>query len=686
MAEMKKSWKFLVVLAILGGLYGAFPHIAARVIAGSSWQGVAPELTGDSLFYMTRAYRAIHGDIMGNPHYLTPYKNPSPSLTLVDSIEGIPYAFLPPFWAAALDTFLWNAIFALLLGILLLRLGFSRSMIILAWFIIATSMFRYMLRVGHTQIMFPYFLVFFILLLEAWRKDRVKTTGKHDALLLGLCAGLTPYLYTFLFQSVAVSLAVGVALAFLLRRRQLMRSFALSIGVMIAIATPNLFYLVGIMNFPGFGEAMNLMDGVRSHVPPPQIYFFGRWLLLLVAWSLALWLREARVERKKADAGKEEAAEPSLKDRVFTISVLSLVAFGVTLESIITGFDIFDPGYASWLVLLLLVLWSFPLWLREVRVARKKADVGKEEAAEPSLEDAVFTISMLSLGAFGVMMQMVITGIDIHTVGHINFFVLPLLLLGLVLFIGRSVRALFEKGFYAQKALLLLFLLVVAREIWSTIPPQFPHPYLNPSFYRSDSAGPQYVLRPAGNPQYIMPALQALRSLSGTQVIAAPEPLNAYIPLYTGQYVLFSYTDGGIYGAPDIVEIADRLFTSKLRQPLTRESVAEAYSHVEEVPNSLIAGRNELVRKLCAMVSRSPSCSTLVVAWPYSGDEEIDHPALFVYYQNIVRPNVVKYLLRFNVSQLVIDRRLPTPELLRGETPWYSDPYYAIYDVTQITR
>jgi len=606
--QVKKSWKFLLVLAIVGGLFGAFPHIAARVVAGVDWQGVAPELTGDGLFYMTRASKAIHGEITGNPYYVTPYNNPSPSFSAIDLVQGIPYAFLSPFWAATLNTFLWNGMFALMLGILLLRLGFSRRMIIFSWLIIALSMFKYMLRVGHTQIMFPYFLLFFILLLETWRKDRLGVAGKYDPVWLGLCAGLTTYLYTFLFQVVVVSLAVGVAAAFILRRKKLVRFFIVAIGTMVAVAIPYLFYLHGVTTFPAFGETMNLFAGVRSHFPSPQVYFYGRWLLLLVAWALLLWLME-------------------------------------------------------------------------VRMARKKTEVVSGETETPSLEDTVLTMAMVSLGTFGVMLENVIIGVDISGPPHANFFVLLLVPLGLVLFTGRSVRGLFEKGFYVQKVLLLICILIVAREVWSTLPPQFPEPYLQSSFYRPDSESP-IVKKPAGNPQYIMPVLEAIRSLPGAQVIAAPEPLNAYIPLYTGQHLLF-IPDGGLFSTTHTNESVDRLFTSKLGQILTREEVARAYDWVE-APNNELVGRDKLARKLCTMILRSPACSTLVVAHPYRGDGVINESAWFEYYQTKVRPNVLKYLHRFNVSQVVIDRRLSIPEILRGQTPWHQDQYYAIYDITSL--
>ena len=157
--QIKKSWEFLLVLAILGGLFGAHPYILARIVAGDAWQGVVPELASDNLYYMIRADRAVHGEVMGNPYYATTYDAPSPSFSFADGITGIPYAFLSPFWAAVWNAFLWNALFWLLLGVILTSFDYSRSVIVVSCFVVASSIFEYMIRVTNMQTIFPFFLL-----------------------------------------------------------------------------------------------------------------------------------------------------------------------------------------------------------------------------------------------------------------------------------------------------------------------------------------------------------------------------------------------------------------------------------------------------------------------------------------------------------------------------------------------
>jgi hypothetical protein len=605
-ARAKKSWKFLIILAILGGLYGSYPYIAARVVAGGSWQGVVPKFSGDAMAYMTRANAAIHGEF-GNPYYTTNYDNPSPSLTIVDSILGIPYAFFSPFGALLWNTFLWSALLAFLLGVLLLWMGYSRWVIIVSWLILSNTIFWFMLRPGHTQILYPYFLLFFILLLRAWHRDRSPTMGKYDYLTLGLCAGLTPYIYTFLFQVVAASLLVGVVFSLLLRRMQLMRSLVSSIMVMIVCIIPYLVYFQGVSGLPAFAETMNDFLGIRSHFPSPQLYFYGRWLMVVFAWAFLLW-------------------------------------------------------------------WTYR------KETNREAKISKAGVPSPSLENVTLTIATVSLATFGAMGENIVTGIDIAGPSHVNFFVYIIVSLGLILFIPPTVRVLSRSGSFVQKIPLLLCALLVVGRVAVMIPEQFP----NPTLYRVDRVTLEHA--PDGNFQYIMPALTAIRSLPGSHVIAAPKFISGYIPLYTGQHVLFdSY--GRMYVVGTIASV-ERLLTAQLGQPLSSDDMlqvlqSEAFSYAEP-ENSEIVARNRLARELCTAAFHLSPCSTLVVAQLFTDDGIIDRSVWLDYYQTAIGPHPLKYLKRFHVSQVVIDRRLATPEFLRAQTPWYSDQYYAIYDITNL--
>lgn len=607
MEQVKKSWKFLIILAILGGLFGTYPYVVARVSAGGSWQGVVPELMGDSLYYMTRANTAIHAQVMGNPYYATTYDVPSPSFSFADTITGIPYAFFSPVTAAVSDAFFWNALFALLLGGLLFWLGYAYSTIIVSWLIVASSIFSLMLRATNMQTIFPFFLLFFLLFLWTLHRDSSKSVGKHTPLLLGLFAGFAPYLHTFLFQIIAASLFIGVTLTLLLRRMRLFRSLATSIAVMIVCNIPYFVYFNGISDFPAFGETMNYFNGIRSHMPSPEVYFYGRWLVLLFVWS-------------------------------------------------------------------------FVLWFNKMRETGKRTVVLEEGTSVPSVEDVVLTMATVSLGTLGVMMQNVITGVDIATVSHANYFVQILLPLGLILLIRPTIQVLLAKGVYVRKIILLLCVLVVLIKVAAILPAQFP----NPAVYRSESAGPQFV-KPAGNPQYIMPVLTALRSLSRTHVIAAPEQLSDYIPLYTGQHVLFNLH--GIIFSVGAVENDERLLTSKLGQPLTKEDITQVFNDsLGQGADTEVMARNKLARKLCTAVFHSPRCSTLVTARFFSDSEVFDRSRWFDFYQTVIRPHLTQYLRLYNVSEVVIDQRLPVPEFLHGQTPWYTDQYYAIYDITSLVK
>ena len=414
-------------------------------------------------------------------------------------------------------------------------------------------------------------------------------------------------MYTFLFQVVAASLCVGVVLAFLLRRTRLTISLLNSIAVMAALAIPYFVYFKGIMDFPAFGETMNLILGIRSHFPSPHLYFYGRWLVVIFVWSFLLWL------------------------------------------------------------------------MHRSGAKNKEANILKGDILRPSIEDVTLTIAAVSLATLGVMGGNIITGVDIAGPSHVNYFVYILTPLSLILFVPPTARVLLENRSSIKKILLLLCVLLVVCKVVAIIPEAF----TRFEIYRTDSIGPESGLT-EDSPQFIMPVLAALRSLPNEQVVAAPDPINSYIPLYTRQRILYHSFYGGIFSVGTI-ENVERSFVSKLGQPLEWEGVERATADATLI-NVEIAARNDLAHELCAIVSSSPSCATLIVAQPYTEGGIIDQSVWFDYYQTAVRPYIVKYLNRFNVRQVVIDRRLPIPEFLRTQTPWYSDQYYAIYDIAQFAE
>ncbi len=601
----KTSWKFLAVLALIGGLFGAHPYIGARIVAGEDWQGIVPKFTEDSLYYMTRASSVAHEGPTVNPYYTKTYDAPSPSITLIDNILGVPYLFLTPFAAAVTNTFLWSAIFALLYGWLMLLCGFSRKIIFISWLIVVGSIFQHLLRTGHTQIMYPYFLVFFTLLLLMWQRSAHAGISDKQALVLGVCAGLTPYLYTFLFQIIFASLFFGVALSIILRRMQLARTFVFTLTAMVVISIPYFVYFKEITDLPYFGETMNRYLGVRSHMMSAMVYFYGRWLIVLLAWS-------------------------------------------------------------------------FVLWLSYTNDARKKAALFPASTSGPSLESAILTIAATALGTLGVMVGNLVTGFDVQGISHAYYFVHVLLPLGLIFYALPTFVILKKHGVYVQKIILVLCVLILVQRVASTIPPELPKPFL----YRIESPGPQPT-RLEGNPQYLMPILTAIKERQGTRVVLSPEPVNGYIPLYTGKHVLFNFY-AGMYLVGNI-ESVERSFASRLGKQMTRVEVEQAY-YDAELLNTEVQQRNRVARELCVLVSTSPRCATLVVAGPYDPKGVINQTTWYDYYERTVRPNVLAYLHAYGVTDVVVDRRGSVPELLHGERPWYEDEYFAIYDITLLTK
>lgn len=602
---VKNSWKFLAILALVGGLFGAYPYIGAQIVAGSEWQGVVPKFTDDSLYYVTRANSVVHEGVMVNPYYAKEYSTPSPSITLVDYILGVTHLFLDPFTATVVNTFLWSSVFALLFGTLMLWLGFSRKIIIIAWLIVVGSIFWHMIRTGHTQIMYPYFVAFFLVLLFSWKSQKDSPSNLMQGIFLGTCAGLTAYLYTFLFQIIFASLFFAALLSLVLRRKEAVRLFVVALVAMIVISIPYLLYFKGVTDLPYFAETMNRYLGVRSHMLSAMVYFLGRGLILLLVWSYLLWV-----------AHDSEV--------------------------------------------------------------RQKTGVADKVHLEPSLEAVILTIAAISLGTLGVMSGNVVTGVDVQAISHAYYFVHILLPFGLIFYARATYRVLKKSGAYAQKLIILFCSIMIIYEVAIAIPPQFPKRYL----YDTENLGPQPT-RLVGNPQYIMPALQAIKDLPNERVLLAPEPINGYIPLYTGKHVLFNFYAGMyLVGTTESVE---RSFASHLGKPLTKEEVTTAY-YDSELLNTEVQQRNRVARKFCSKIFNASRCAELIVAGPFSSDVVINDAVWFDYYQVAVRPNFLSYLHHYNVTDIVVDVRLPLPQLLEDSTPWYQDKHFAIYNLPLLAK
>lgn len=275
---------FLVCATVLLALV---PLVESRVLIGSQWQGVVPVYMDEYIYYAYVSEAATGNLFFGHPYFLEHRFDPPLFLSGSVVLGALPLLLgLPLPWAVPLAFVVWSVVFVLLCYRLLRELSleplWSAGGALLAY----AACYDQVYRIGVRQEVYPFLLLFYILLVRL-----VHEPGKLRAAVLGISAGVSFYLYGFLWQTVVVTLALAFAYAVVFRQWVLLRTLALSGVVAGAVAAPALLYAWWVSGQPYFWESLNRYGLVETHLPVAEVIYSGGWVAIALVVLGALYWR-----------------------------------------------------------------------------------------------------------------------------------------------------------------------------------------------------------------------------------------------------------------------------------------------------------------------------------------------------------------------------------------------------------
>lgn len=214
---------------------------------------VPPELADDSVYYYSRIESVVTGHpFIGNPYLKEHAGEMASAFFGADWIASIPRLIdIPLLPSILVNLFLWTSLFSFL-SLWLLALAEVRGKArLLGSGLLFVSAFWLLERPVAMQVVFPSYL-FFLASVLWWLKkpDSVSRTS-----LLVVSSGLTFYIYTYLWQIVAIVLA-GLHVLFLTKNRKRFVSLLAADAAIAVLAAPMAWYTYLQVSHPLYWETV----------------------------------------------------------------------------------------------------------------------------------------------------------------------------------------------------------------------------------------------------------------------------------------------------------------------------------------------------------------------------------------------------------------------------------------------
>jgi hypothetical protein len=232
---------------------------------------------------------------VGNPYAFEERGVLSPAFFLPDWLTALPLlAGVPLIFTILINIFIWSFLFLAFAYAFLRELAFSRSWA-LAWSVAAyLAAYSFMLRPTIMQVVYPALLLFLLTLIRY-----LKEPGKRRALLLALTASLTFYVYTFLAYVTLLTLALTFVWYALQKKWQIVAGLLWCALASAVLLIPFGVYTLMQMHDPNYGATLVRIGLVYTHVPAIEAYYYGRWVVMVVAiFALTGWLTRRDTTRE----------------------------------------------------------------------------------------------------------------------------------------------------------------------------------------------------------------------------------------------------------------------------------------------------------------------------------------------------------------------------------------------------
>ncbi len=289
--DFVQKHRALLVALVFALLVALAPALEAWMFIGEDWRGI-PQAYGDEFLYYAQAHAVAEGHWgFGNP-YLLEHAGDMPLVIFGGTwLSSLPLLFhIPLMTSATLDYILWGIIFVVLFYWLLRELRAPK------WLSAAGALFAFIqtcgliFRMSSRQTVYPFFLLFYIVLARF-----LKNPNKANTFFLGLAAGATFWVFSYLWQTVVITLGLLALYALLRRQWPLLRATLIASSIGGGIGLPTLLYTLWISHTnPAFWESIARFGLVATHLPEAEVIYSGGWIgAALALLGILYWRIEA---------------------------------------------------------------------------------------------------------------------------------------------------------------------------------------------------------------------------------------------------------------------------------------------------------------------------------------------------------------------------------------------------------
>ncbi len=279
--EFLHRHRILLALCAVAALLALIPVFNIWRGLGQEWRGVIPGY-GDEVLYYNQIHEIADGHFWYGNQYLIEHAGGPPSVIFAGHwLAAIPLWLGLPFVPAMyFNDVLWSIIFVLLGFWLLRELSLPKIWSAFGSLFSYLTCYGLMLRPSSRQEVYPFFILFYIALLRFLKKPEEWSS----IIFLGLAAGATFYVFSYLWQTVVITLGLVALYALYIRAWPLLRSTLLASAVGGAIGLPSLLYMLYLSKaYPYFLESVSRFGLVNTHLPMAEVVYSGGWIGVLLA-------------------------------------------------------------------------------------------------------------------------------------------------------------------------------------------------------------------------------------------------------------------------------------------------------------------------------------------------------------------------------------------------------------------
>ncbi|KKQ53223.1 MAG: hypothetical protein US72_C0002G0013 [Microgenomates group bacterium GW2011_GWC1_38_12] len=344
----KNKYLFLAVIFVL--FFSILPHLYSVYLAGSSWQGILPEYTNDGLYYYARMSDVGQGNFfLGNPYFLEHRGEYAPAFFVADWLASWPLLLgLSLSWTVFINYLIWPLFLFFALLFLFEELGLSRLISIGGSLVGYLSVHELMSRPVIMQVIFPFFILFLMVLLRYFKNPKQKKLIVPFVLVYAFSF----YLYSYLWQISVLSIFFLLIWLVLEKKWSDFRSLVLINFLTFIFVWPVIIYTYWQITSPYFLETMSRLGLVKTHLPT-SLAILDCLLVVVSELLLFLTLYWCRSDDKN-----------SAKTIVPFFIVSGLALTGADLSNLITGQEMEIANHIGrfitiWLVIILVYLGIF---------------------------------------------------------------------------------------------------------------------------------------------------------------------------------------------------------------------------------------------------------------------------------------------------------------------------------------